>query len=97
MSAAWGLVVGRDALKGITQPDTRPANNLAQRQKGAPRREDVAILKEEEIINTVKTRMNGGVAAERKATAPKPAEAKPDAKPVGATASPAADDADLNQ
>jgi hypothetical protein len=74
VSAAWGLVVGREALKGITQPDTRPANNLAQRKGNAPRREDVVILKEEDIIANVKARMNGGAA--KPSPAAKPAEPK---------------------
>jgi hypothetical protein len=56
ISAAWGLVVGREALKGITQPDTRPTNPTSQ---SVPRREEVAILREEDLIAAAKTRMNG--------------------------------------
>lgn len=56
VSAAWGLVVGREALKGITQPDTRPTNPTAQ---GTPRREEVAILREEDLVVAAKARMNG--------------------------------------
>lgn len=82
VSAAWGLVVGREALKGITQPDTRPANNLSQRRGAAPRREEVTILKEDDIIASVKARMSGGAASDRKAPpAPKPTEVKVPAKP----------------
>jgi hypothetical protein len=88
VSAAWGLVVGREALKGITQPDTRPANNLAQRKGNTPRREEVVILKEEDIINSVKARMSGGAGKAAPSPAPaKPAEPKPPVetqKPVDA-------------
>jgi hypothetical protein len=83
VSAAWGLVIGREALKGITQPDTRPANNLAQRKGNTPRREDVVILKEEDIISSVKARMNGGAA--KPTPAAKPAESKPAAKSSAAS------------
>lgn len=88
VSAAWGLVVGREALKGITQPDTRPANNLAQRKGNAPRREEVVILKEEDIINSVKARVSGGGKAAPSPAPAKPAEPKPPAeiqKPTNST------------
>lgn len=68
LSGAWGLVVGREALKGITQPDTRPANNLANRKNAPPKREEVMILREEEIITNVKARM-GGDTTDRKPSA----------------------------
>lgn len=59
VSAAWGIVLGREALKGITQPDTRPANNLANRQGRGARRDNFVILREDEIIANVKARING--------------------------------------
>jgi len=58
VSAAWGLVVGREALKGITQPDTRPANPATQ---STPRKEEVAILREDELIKAAKARMKGAL------------------------------------
>lgn len=75
ISASWGMVVGREALKGITQPDTRPGNNSANRKGSTPRREEVVILKEEDVIASTKARMGD-------TTAPKPAA--PVAKPVAA-------------
>ncbi|MBD2022682.1 hypothetical protein H6F43_21090, partial [Leptolyngbya sp. FACHB-36] len=60
MSAAWGLVMGREALKGVTQPDTRPANNLANRQGNGAQSSSFAILREDEILATVKSRMGSG-------------------------------------
>lgn len=71
-SAVAGMSVGREALKGITQPDTRPTNNLANR-KGDGRNSDFAILQEDKILGTVKARM-GGKAAN---VAPKPVAAAP--------------------
>jgi hypothetical protein len=75
VSASWGIVVGKDALKGITQPDTRPGSNLGNRKGSTPRREDVIILKEEEVIASTKARMGDTTAA-------KPAAPAPAAKPV---------------
>ncbi len=60
VSAAWGLVVGREALKGITQPDTRPTNPTAQ---NAPRKEEVVILQEEALIAAAKARMSGAASS----------------------------------
>lgn len=52
-SASWGTALGREALKGITQPDTRPTSNKAGGQTGA-RREELAVLPENTIIANVK-------------------------------------------
>lgn len=58
VSAAWGIALGRDALKGVTQPDTRPSNNMAKRQ-GVSRREEFTILREEDIISNARARIHG--------------------------------------
>lgn len=60
VSASWGSSLGREALKGITQPDTRPTNNKAGSQSGGARREELAVLTEADIIANVKARMSGG-------------------------------------
>ncbi len=75
VSAAWGLVIGREALKGITQPDTRPTNPTAQ---NAPRKEEVVILQEEALIAAAKARMSGAAAgaAPTAVAAPSPATTK---------------------
>jgi hypothetical protein len=59
ISAAWGFNLGREALKGITQPDIRPTSNSSERKGLLPRREKVMILPEEEILSAVKARMEG--------------------------------------
>lgn len=70
-SGIAGTRLGREALKGITQPDTRP-NNLANRKGDLPRKDEVLILPEDKIIASVKTRINGGKTA---AVAAKPVSA----------------------
>jgi hypothetical protein len=69
-SASAGYKLGREALKGITQPDTRPINNITDSQGKPLRREgNLALLKEKDILANVKARM-GGTA--EKAEAEKP-------------------------
>lgn len=83
-SASWGYKLGRQALKGITQPDTRPINNVTDSQGKPLRREgSLALLKEKDIIANVKARMGGKDAAAKKEEAK---EAAPETK-----ASPKAD------
>ncbi len=59
LSAIAGMSMGREALKGITQPDTRPTNKLANRKGEAPQRNEVMILKEDKILAEVKQRITG--------------------------------------
>lgn len=67
-SASWGFKLGREALKGITQPDTRPANNLTGAKGNSGRREEVVLLQEDKIIKNVKNIvLNGGIVEEKTA------------------------------
>ena len=79
-TASWGFYLGKEALKGITQPDTRPTNNLAGAKGTSTRREEVVLLKEEKIVTRVKNIiMNGGVVEEKTAkedSKKKPTQAK---------------------
>lgn len=59
VSAAWGFALGREALKGITQPDTSPTSNLANRQQQNTVKKPFRILQEAEILKRVKSRMEG--------------------------------------
>ena len=59
-SATWGYKLGREALKGITQPDARPVNNLTDSQGKPVRRDSVTFLKEDQILKDVKARIEGG-------------------------------------
>jgi hypothetical protein len=76
ISASWGTALGREALKGITQPDTRPTNNKVGGQRGVVRREELAVLPENTIITNVKARMNGNAAKDSKVSPPSPPAAK---------------------
>lgn len=75
MSAVAGMKVGREALKGITQPDTRPTNNLTKQGGNSPRRDDLVLLQEDKIIASVKERMSGGTGGTN-AAKPAPAPVK---------------------
>lgn len=59
LSAIAGMSMGREALKGITQPDTRPTNKLANRKGDTPQRNEVMLLKEDKILTEVKQRVTG--------------------------------------
>ena len=59
-SSVWGFTIGREALKGTTQPDVRPSNNAGSGKQGNPASKDqVSILKEKDILKTVKARIEG--------------------------------------
>lgn len=74
-SAVAGMSLGREALKGITQPDTRPTNNLTNRKGDATRKNELTILQEDKILATVKARIGGKGTTAPKAIAPAPAKA----------------------
>jgi hypothetical protein len=81
-SASAGYKLGREALKGITQPDTRPINNITDSQGKPLRREgNLALLKEKDILANVKARIGGNADAAEKAEAAKPAAAPAKASP----------------
>jgi hypothetical protein len=64
VSAAWGYALGREALQGVTQPDVRPASSVGESDGTPPRRDQLILLKEEDILTDVEARMNGNVGAE---------------------------------
>lgn len=72
LSAVAGMSVGREALKGITQPDTRPTNNLTSRKGDGTRQNELTILQEDKILATVKARTGGKGATPPKAIAATP-------------------------
>jgi hypothetical protein len=56
-SSVLGFTTGREALKGTTQPDVRPSNNAGSGKQGTVASKDqVSILKEKDILKTVKAR-----------------------------------------
>jgi hypothetical protein len=58
VSGSWGYILGREALRGITQPETRPGQVADTDGESAPR-SGLTILNEDEIINDVRARMAG--------------------------------------
>lgn len=60
VSASWGYTLGRQALKGVKQPDVRPSSGV--NSSGAPHRNEVMILREEDILTDVKARISGEAA-----------------------------------
>ncbi|MDJ1182224.1 hypothetical protein [Roseofilum casamattae] len=64
ISAALGFNIGREALKGITQPDSSPSSTMVNRQPGTTGKTAVPILKEEEILKRVDTYIEGEEASE---------------------------------
>ncbi|MEO0986562.1 MAG: hypothetical protein AAFY20_13545 [Cyanobacteria bacterium J06639_14] len=62
ISASWGYALGRQALTGVRQPDTRPASSAASNQ-ASPNAGHGAILRnEQEILSDVQSRISGNLA-----------------------------------
>ena len=57
VSGAWGYAVGREALKGVTQPNGRPGHGLAGSEPS--QRQPLALLKEADILRSVRAQMSG--------------------------------------
>jgi hypothetical protein len=80
-TSTWGYAIGREALKGITQPDSRPTNKGTAKNSGG--REELVILKEEDMIKSAKERMNSNARAGSPSPSASPS-ASPQAKADGA-------------
>ncbi|TBR59776.1 hypothetical protein BLD44_018225 [Mastigocladus laminosus UU774] len=59
VSAFLGFDIGSKALKGITAPDSRPTTKFASAKTGNSQHGGLVLLKEEEILKTVKARIEG--------------------------------------
>ncbi len=59
LSASFGYSLGREALRGVTQPDTRAGGATADTEAMPPRREEVMLMDEKKILADVKARING--------------------------------------
>ncbi len=59
VSAAWGYALGREALKGITQPDVRPVPAGSEDAQNQPRHQEMMIVPETKILEEVKGRISG--------------------------------------
>lgn len=68
-SAIWGYRLGRESLKGVTQPNTRPINN-ADGASEQHHRGELTLLKEADILANVKAQVEGGGAPPAENPAP---------------------------
>lgn len=59
LSASLGLELGKAALKEVTQPDVRPNTSKESNSQATGKGKTLKLLKEEEIIKTVKARISG--------------------------------------
>ncbi|MBD2434135.1 MULTISPECIES: hypothetical protein [Fischerella] len=59
LSAFLGFDIGSKALKGVTSPDSRPTTKFASAKTGNSQHGGLVLLKEEEILKTVKARIEG--------------------------------------
>lgn len=56
LSGIWGFALGREALKGVSQPDARPTARKNQKDSQMVSK-PLVFLKEADILKTVKTRI----------------------------------------
>lgn len=59
ISASWGFTLGRQALTGVRQPESRPAS-AAPVSRSAGGQKAIVLLNEEDILQDVQARINGG-------------------------------------
>lgn len=71
VSGSWGFAIGREALKGITQPDVRPTSNIGNRKGAQPHTDEIEILKESDVLKSVKAQMEGKTVDDKKEEAKK--------------------------
>lgn len=58
-SAIFAYGVGHEALKSVTKPDARPATKIKTRKPTSQKEGAVVMLKEQDILATVKARISG--------------------------------------
>ena len=59
VSSSWGYAIGRQALTGVRQPETRPSNAATANRTG-DQDAGLTLLDEDKIVNDVKARMTDG-------------------------------------
>ena len=59
VSSSWGYAIGRQALTGVRQPETRPSNATTANRSGS-QNNGLVLLDEDTIIEDVKARMTDG-------------------------------------
>jgi hypothetical protein len=59
VSSSWGYSLGRQALMGVRQPDSRPTSAAANGGNAAVTGQGTGLKDEQEILNDVQARMSG--------------------------------------
>jgi hypothetical protein len=59
VSAFWGFTLGSSALKGVTSPDGRPTSKFTSSKSSNSHPGSLVLLREEEILKIVKSRIEG--------------------------------------
>lgn len=59
VSASWGYTLGRQALTGVRQPESRPTSGTPIARGGGAGAEP-GFLNEADVLQAVKARMQGG-------------------------------------
>lgn len=65
VSGVWSYMMGYEALKGVTQPDTSPTKKLTGKESSDP--QELSLLQEAEIIKNVKEYIRNQEQGENKA------------------------------
>ncbi|MBE9136257.1 hypothetical protein IQ254_03400 [Nodosilinea sp. LEGE 07088] len=60
VSASWGFTLGRQALTGVRQPETRPTSGTPAGGSGSPGQGNVILVNEADVLQQVKSRTSGG-------------------------------------
>lgn len=62
ISASWGFTLGRQALTGVRQPESRPTSGapVSRNASAASGQKAVVLLNEADILQDVQARINGG-------------------------------------
>ncbi len=59
VSSSWGYALGRQALTGVRQPETRPSNAATANRSG-DKHSKLVLLDENKIIDDVEARIDSG-------------------------------------
>lgn len=59
LSSRLGFAVGHEAIEGVSQPDARPTSKIKSRKAASTQQGALVLLKEEDILNSVKARIEG--------------------------------------
>jgi hypothetical protein len=85
LSGTTGFSIGSDALKGITQPDSRPNKNNGNPKPTSGNKDEIKLLREDEIIKTMKERIDSSAKSGAKSIPEKDKETKKDDKTAEAS------------